>query len=350
MWAIPGPGPPEHGVQENDRRAESGLNAGRIPNGEENMADNNSKDKPPARPADNEPEEDPIIELTDEIGSDDMLDLEKNLLALETEIGRSLGEDLDAEALLAEDPKEPDDISWLLEDGPASPAEAETPPIAAESGPATAEEPDLGDIDWLLRDLNKSASPGTDKIEEVLDSELRDVPEEDDEFLEAEEIPDEEAAEPAAALPGENEGPNILDIDETDDQLVWFDELDAPTAAAETPEAGGWASGKNDVDLILHADLPEPAEARPAPAPEIPPPPAAAAVLAAAVPAAGPPETPSEGVFPAEVSAEQIDAAVERLIEKKFGARIEAIVVEKISQAVLKEIERLKSILQDPDA
>ena len=46
-----------------------------------------------------------------------------------------------------------------------------------------------------------------------------------------------------------------------------------------------------------------------------------------------------------DVSEEQIDAALERVIKKMFHEKIDRLLVEVIEKTVKKEIERLKSIL-----
>ena len=49
----------------------------------------------------------------------------------------------------------------------------------------------------------------------------------------------------------------------------------------------------------------------------------------------------------AGLSPEQIDKAIERVINEKFAGRIENIIYEVIEKAVAKEIDRLKGVLLD---
>jgi hypothetical protein len=329
-----------------------------------------SKGKTPVDFYKNSAEDEPIIELVDEIGGSNMLDLEKNLLDLEKEIGRSLGEDLEEVAEKSDDIPELASIAWTDTDETVEAPQTglSWPKTGADIGQPQPKMPDsdLADIDWILKDLNRVTSPGTDKVEEVLDSELSEVPAEDeeDQFLDAEEIMDD--PEPAAAASEEDEALDLLDVDETDDQLIWFDDLEtrsAPTEAAENLEADAFPPGPNDVELIMRTagaplraesapELQAPGESTRAVPEPVPPPPAAipAAVLAAGgIIAADAAAKPAPDPVRLEISQEQIDAAVERLIEQKFAARIEGIIIQTIEKAVLKEIERLKSLIQRPE-
>jgi hypothetical protein len=53
---------------------------------------------------------------------------------------------------------------------------------------------------------------------------------------------------------------------------------------------------------------------------------------------------------PLPVSAEQIDAILERVIKDKFGGKIENVIYDVIEKAVSKEIDRLKGALLDSGA
>jgi hypothetical protein len=60
------------------------------------------------------------------------------------------------------------------------------------------------------------------------------------------------------------------------------------------------------------------------------------------------PDAPS-AVEAAALSNEQIEAAVERLIERRLGGSLESIVRRAVETAVTKEIKRLQQLLLDYD-
>ena len=52
---------------------------------------------------------------------------------------------------------------------------------------------------------------------------------------------------------------------------------------------------------------------------------------------------------PARIPPEEIEAAVERVIERKLGGTIEATILRVIETAVTREIERLKQLLLEDE-
>jgi hypothetical protein len=63
-----------------------------------------------------------------------------------------------------------------------------------------------------------------------------------------------------------------------------------------------------------------------------------------------PPKVESLPAFaPARIPPEEIEAAVERVIERKLGGTIEATILRVIETAVTREIDRLKQLLLEDD-
>ena len=166
----------------------------------------------------------------------------------------------------------------------------------------------------------------------------------------------------------EDDDIELLDIedDEVDDELVWFDDLDKELGLAE-----GKLEGGADAAPLIDAEpnpLPETSAADIFSAhvesgltsaetaiPTAPPPaaavPAAALVnsLASRLPLApSPPETPIPSGT-AGLSAEEIEAAVERVLEHKLGGTLQSIIRQAVEAAVSKEIQRLKALLLEDD-
>lgn len=293
-------------------------------------------------------DEEPIIELEDEIDAEpgDLLDLEQNLLDLEKEIGRRLGEEPEPDAERRAEPPELSTVGWDDAGG-------------ADRASGAAEKP-LDDLDWLLSGLNQAVSPGTEKVEDVLENELLQGPfDEEEQFLEAEEIEDDEAPPPEVEKPAL--ALDLPDAGRIDDELAWLDE----PAGREAAEGDAFSSETplppSDVDLILGAPAfptaealfpPEPpgVETQPAAAPETALPAALAAAPLTGVPGTAAPAPESAPLSERiALSREEIESAVARLIAEKYGARIEAIIFEAIEKAVSKEIERLKGLLRDAD-
>ena len=218
-------------------------------------------------------------------------------------------------------------------------------------------------------------------------SEIEEITEFEEQYLDPEELLDPKPASRAAA---KDEPPEMLDLDEAelDNELLLFDDLtkdDAPSDAKLADE-----TEHEEIELLLpeDADLgptsaadvfaahldsmfaetgapPDPSEGGivvPLAAEEAAPiatpatVPAAAFIAAAAAataPAAGgvvPAESPQPGRSEsARIAPEEIEAAVERVIERKLGGTIEAAILRAIETAVTREIERLKQLLTEDE-
>jgi hypothetical protein len=176
---------------------------------------------------------------------------------------------------------------------------------------------------------------------------------------------------PSQAAPGDvDDEIELIDIEEADNELDWLDDLNldalpssiktpADTTVSEslfTPSDGDLFSETTAADVfaanVAFAGIsaesaplaPGPPEAAiPALAPPAPPPSAAEPSPPSSVP---PP--PEDGP---KLSNEQIEAAVERLIERRLGGSLESIVRRAVEAAVTKEIKRLQQLLleYDPD-
>jgi hypothetical protein len=334
-----------------------------------------SKEKYPNAPPFDTLEEDAIIDLVDEIEdgapADPISALEKQLLGIS---GAAGGQPAPASRL-------PDilDLSGIRfdEDDEAQPA--------AGAVPAGGESISLQEAQRLL---DRVAEPDGRRPAPGSSNDIEEISEFEEQFLDPEEILDSKPDPMAAA---QDEPPEILELDEAelDNELLWFDDLtkgdgspaeqpagppepegielflpeDAdlgPTTAADVFAAhldSMFAEG-DGAPAIAHAEgLAVPvseSDGTPA-APLYPPQPAALipAVEAVAGPAAGivipaetlPPETPQ----PARIPPEEIEAAVERVIERKLGGTIEATVLRAIEAAVTREIERLKQLLLEDE-
>ena len=56
------------------------------------------------------------------------------------------------------------------------------------------------------------------------------------------------------------------------------------------------------------------------------------------------------GIAALDASHDQIEKAIERIIEQNFSGKIESMITDIIEKAVSKEIKRLKSILLEADS
>lgn len=334
------------------------------------MSDIPKKDSqvPPAASNDDED----IIELVEEIGEESpehaLSDLERNLLDLDDKghtADRSLPELPDISDLSLIDFEEEE--TEAPGEGPP-PAEAGTEGASLTADAARLFEPDAeGDSAAAEK---RPAAP-LDEIEEI--SEF------DEQFLEADELLEGLPAPPEDASSGEDEDLELLEIeeDDTDDEIVWFDDLDKPdqeappvTPAPEDvpPEApiletqtesilepsaadvfaAHVESGRADADTGTRlAAIAAGAGAALAAAAEVPP----VQPAGEYPPGIRPPDAVDAG--PAAVpglTPEEIEAAVERVISRKLGGTIEAIILQAIEKAVSKEIERLKRLLLDEEA
>jgi hypothetical protein len=329
------------------------------------MADSEKRD--PEEPKTQAPDNgEPIIDLVDEVGDADrgpgFSDLEKNLLDLERAIGVSLGEEPAAEGETAFELPEIPDIDVLGGEDPTeeligSEAE-EQPPAHRGSGAATD-----SDIDWLFQELGSRGSHGKDVGSDAALGGVTDITEFDEEFLEAEEIDDDDD-EPLGlaqdhATEEDEEGIELLDFEEeeADNEIVWLDEIAAEAAGdADDLPAISAAPDEEGRDELAPGAAAQPAETggsgTPDPYRPQPPPLAAAAVAPLLSPVGWSPQGPESDADPLEgalISPEQIEAAVERIIDQKFAGRIEAIILQAIEKAVSREIERLKRALLEND-
>jgi hypothetical protein len=206
-------------------------------------------------------------------------------------------------------------------------------------------------------------------------NDIEEISEFEEQFLDPEDILDSKPAPHAAA---KDEPPELLDLDEAelDNELLWFDDLakgDAPAAGQPSDQ-----TEQEEIELLL----PEDADLGPTSAADVfaahldsmfaetggtavplaagdaapvaPPPVSVIAAAAAAMaPGAGimiPTETPPPELSrPARIPPEEIEAAVERVIERKLGGTVEATILRAIETAVTREIERLKHLLLEDE-
>ncbi|MGE5256564.1 MAG: hypothetical protein ACM3KE_07830 [Hyphomicrobiales bacterium] len=337
------------------------------------MSDTQNKD--PRLPPKASDEDDDIIDLVDEIDEEGaghpLSALERNLLDLDDkgkEASGALAELPDIADLSRIDFEEEEDEEKIPEESPAFPE------VGAEVAGATGDAAGLFGPDAELEADATGKQPtggGLDEIEEI--SEF------DQQFLDAEEILESLPDLPEGATSDEAEDIELLEVeeDDADDEIVWFDDLAKPDqeapVAQPTPEAVSAepptlepepepiqdtsaadvfaahvesaradagtgarlsaAARRQDAGNALAADIAAfqaPIESAPAVQPPF---------AADASPAAAPGLTP-----------EEIEAAVERVMARKLGGTIEAIILQAIEKAVSKEIERLKSLLLDDEA
>ena len=318
-------------------------------------------------------EDDAIIELVDEIEesfpADPISALEQQLL------GISGGQPAPASRL--PDLLDLSDIRFDEDDEARADA-----PTAAGAGPAGGETMSLQDAQRILA---RAAEPGVRPSAGGLSNDIEEISEFEEQFLDPEDILDPTPAPQAAA---KDEAPELLDLDdaELDSELLWFDDLakgDAPAAGQPSDPAE-----PEEIELLL----PEDADLGPTSAADVfaahldsmfaetdssavraaedgiavplaagdatpvaPPSVSDIAVAAAAMaPGAGiviPTEAPPpEPLQPARIPPEEIEAAVERVIERKLGGTIEATILRAIETAVTREIERLKQLLLEDES
>jgi hypothetical protein len=334
-----------------------------------------SKKSNPKRPPIESLDDEPIIDLVDEVPGGpvegDLSDLEKNLLSLERGFNCGLEKTVEDLRPLPE-LLDLDDLNGLdFEEDEAEHSASSTLPTAAAPAPLPDDlEPEL---DWLLDE--DAPAPADDPARGAggTDNEVTEISEFDEEFLEAEEIID---GQPAAE--DESDGGNDeetlelleLDDDDIDNELVWFDDLDKPSdrgAAAQTGPAGVASlepvdtrlfSGTPAADTTAAGDLFEAfvESGRPV----------GANALATAAPSAAPAAPlmaiPDTAVLSQSLTADvsqppaanaltedQIDAAVERVVTRLYAGTIETIIRQSIEKAVVKEIKRLKNRLLEND-
>jgi hypothetical protein len=331
-----------------------------------------SKKSDPKRPSIQFLDDEPIIDLVDEVSEGpadgDLSDLEKNLLTLDRSFGRGLektGEDL------RPFPGLPDlnDLNGFdfEEDDAGRPASGALAPAAAKEPLPDGTEPEL---DWLLDEVASAPAEDPARGAGGTDNDVTEIMEFDEQFLEAEEVID---GQPAAEdeSDGENDDETLelldLDDDDIDNELVWFDDLDKP------PDHGGVAqAGQAGVAPIepagprLFSDAPAAdttaadlfdafvQSGRPVGGDAL-----VTAGPSAAAPLRALPDTAalsqsytvdvSQPPAAKALTKDQIDAAVERVITRMYAGTIETIIRQSIEKAVFKEIERLKNRLLEND-
>jgi hypothetical protein len=322
-----------------------------MPSGEENMNDTQQKKPDPHSTAPQEDEE--IIDLLDEVpeGSTQhpVSALERKLLDLEHRTPAQDRSTLDLQ-----------DINDLIR--------LDFDQANNEKGQTEVLFPDDPDPVAARVFEEGAGRPATQENEMERISEFDKQALETEDLLDVERILGGPALEEKEPEPEEDELLELIDADEedSDDEIVWFDDLDKQIAL---PETGAEASPpKTEIldaatrpgqetsaaDLFSAnaratlADAPTAAgigasAAAAATAAAIHPPfPSAVGVSPPAEPGAPPTAPPA-------LSDAEIEAVVERVIERKLGRTIESVIHQAIENAVSKEIERLKRLLLEND-
>jgi hypothetical protein len=309
-------------------------------------------------------EDEPIIDLVDEVGrkpQEPLSRLEGRLLGLEEE-----NEPDDLKLPELPDLSELGNLDFDEEDEPApqdSPS-SEAPAAADEASQAE------GELDWLFEPEADTSSAGEEQTPGSADSENIDSAEQ---FLDAEEILDDlpDLGEKTDSTP-EDDTLELLDIEEEeiDDEIIWFDDVEKASAALESDTPAGEAAAPtaepeepvfpetSAADLFeahLASETGRPEKESGPDVADILTPPAAALGEMAAAPEPLPTEAPAPAdktppaIEPAAPSAEDIEAAVERVIARKLGGSIETIILQAIEKAVSKEIERIRHLILEDD-
>jgi hypothetical protein len=210
-------------------------------------------------------------------------------------------------------------------------------------------------LDWLFAEDSPPPAPETPTVKTSKPDEVIEIIDFEEQFLDAEEIPEEIPAEMYEHGPEEEETPEFLDIEEAepDNELVWFDTLEPPD---ETPK--DLAPHPPLMENLTAASLGRAAEPVP-PTAMSPPEDIAAAVSAAAAAvspapasaasAAPPADGPSPAVDIDSIPMDRLEAAVANVIARSYSGRIEAIILQAIEKAVARDIERLRNELLDRD-
>ena len=334
-----------------------------------------SKKSGPKRPPIEFPDDEPIIDLVDEVpvgpANADLSDLEKNLLGIGRSFDRGLEKTDEDPGLFPELPDLNDLNGFDFEEDDAErPASGTLPPAAAKEPLPNGTEPEL---DWLLDEVASAPAEGPARGAGRTDNDVTEIAEFDEQFLEAEEVIDSQpAAEDESDGGNDDETLELLDLDDddTDNELIWFDDLDKPPdhgAAAPAGQAGvaplapagprlfsdAPAADTTAVDLFdafVQSGRPVGGDALVTAGP----PAAAAAAPRTAIPdtaALSHSYTMDVSQPPAAhaLTEDQIDAAVERVITRMYAGTIETIIRQSIEKAVFKEIERLKNRLLEND-
>jgi hypothetical protein len=331
-----------------------------------------SKKSDPAQPSIEFLDDEPIIDLVDEVpeGPADgaLSDLEKNLLNLDKSFSRGLekpGEDLRPFSELPD----LDDLNGFdfEEDSAEHPASGTPPPATANEPLPDGTEPEL---DWLLDEVAAAPAVGPARNAGGIDNDVTEITEFDEQFLEAEEVIDgQAAAEDGSDAENEEETLELLDLDDDDidNELVWFDDIEKPhvhsavaqagqdSAAppepadprifSDTPAAG--TSASDLFDAFVQSGGPAGGDTLATAGPSTVAP-LGAIPVAAALSRSETVDVPQPAAANA-LTEDQVDAAVERVITRMYAGTIETIIRQSIEKAVLKEIERVKNRLLEND-
>ena len=333
-----------------------------------------SKKSDPRRPSIEFPDDEPVIDLVDEVSGGpadyDLSDLEKNLLNLERSFSRGLEKTGEDSPPFPELPVLNDLNGFdFEEDNAQHPASGTLPPKVAQEPLPNGIEPEL---DWLLDEVDSAPTADPARAAGGTDNDVTEISEFDEQFLEAEEIMDSPpAAEDESGGGNDDETLELLDLDDhdIDNELVWFDDLDKPPAHGAVAQAG--QSGVAPLEPAgprLFSDAPAAdttaadlfdafvQSGRPVGGDALE---SAGPLAAAAAPLAAIPVTAAlSQSYTVDVSQppaantlteDQIEAAVERVITRMYAGTIEMIIRQSIEKAVLKEIERLKNHLLEND-
>ena len=324
-----------------------------------------SKKSDPERPPIEYLDDELVIDLVDEVpggsADGDLSDLENNLLNLERSFSRSLEKTGEDSPPFPELPVLNDLNGFdFEEDNAQRPASGTLPPAAAKEPLPDSTEPEL---DWLLDEVDSAPTADPARAAGETDNDVTEILEFDEQFLEAKEIMDSPpAAEDESGGGNDDETLELLDLDDhdIDNELVWFDDLDAPPdhgAVAQAGQAGVAPLEPADTrttaadlfDAFVQVEKPAGGDALATAGLSA----AAAAALTAIRGTAAPTYSSIAEVSqpPAAnpLTEDQIDAAVERVITRMYAGTIETIIRQSIEKAVHKEIERLKSRLLEDD-
>ena len=264
-----------------------------------------------------EPDEDePVIDLLDVADIDTPGEDDMAAMAGEQEVTVDMDEELDEDIIDLED------VATTLETDMADP---ETDTLTAdEVQPETEPDEDEPVIDLL--DVADIDTPGEDAVE---------PPEEDDEAgiidltdIEAPESDDKEFAD----LQSRAEA-MLTDTESTVESSPDPIDKETPEEAAETagPDADFKVLDEDEIDALTE--------------------PEAIAQPAAAVPPFSPVAMPESPVAdPVRPTDQQVEVALERVIEKIYGQKIEKMMIQTIEKTVKREIEKIKTaLLEDSD-
>jgi hypothetical protein len=224
-----------------------------------------------------------------------------------------------------------EDLDWLLDaEGDASPVEGGQPADAAShtglaSGDTHAAAPET---EALLEALIPPSAE-TDADSEEDDIELIEIEDAEDDEIVWFDDPALDQAPPGPELASEVEAP-LNPLSKADADL--FPETSAADVFAANVASGEITGDSPSVDWTL---------------------PTAAAAAAASLASSSPASPASaEPPIPESISLsdEQIDAALERVIERRLGSTLESVILRAVESAVAMEIQRLKRLLLEDDS